>query len=163
MAACAASTPARRGAGVQRHQHTRQGAGPGPACRGLPERQNTWKMATCSTGAMPAAARLLEPQRQIGGKLASGAHVLPHQRPHRAAADDQPVRSISRRRASPACTARERNPARRRAQTLKDYGHAKNAVWGVTTRNREQNFAINLLMDPEVDFVTLAGAAPARP
>ena len=44
-------------------------------------------------------------------------------------------------------------------QTLKDYGHAKNAVWGVTTRNREQNFAMNLLMDPEVDFVTLTGTA----
>jgi PhoH-like ATPase len=25
-------------------------------------------------------------------------------------------------------------------KTLKDYGHAKNAVWGVTTRNREQTF-----------------------
>ena len=44
-------------------------------------------------------------------------------------------------------------------KTLKDYGHAKNAVWGVTTRNREQNFAINLLMDPDVDFVTLTGTA----
>jgi len=44
-------------------------------------------------------------------------------------------------------------------KTLKDYTHLKNAVWGVTTRNREQNFAMNLLMDPEVDFVTLAGTA----
>ncbi len=44
-------------------------------------------------------------------------------------------------------------------KTLKDYGHLKNAVWGVTTRNREQNFAMNLLMDPEVDFVTLSGTA----
>ncbi len=44
-------------------------------------------------------------------------------------------------------------------KTLKDYGHAKNAVWGVTTRNREQSFAMNLLMDPEVDFVTLTGTA----
>ncbi|MES2283684.1 MAG: PhoH family protein [Pseudomonadota bacterium] len=44
-------------------------------------------------------------------------------------------------------------------KTLKDYNHLKNAVWGVTTRNREQNFAMNLLMDPEVDFVTLAGTA----
>jgi PhoH-like ATPase len=44
-------------------------------------------------------------------------------------------------------------------KTLKDFGHLKNAVWGVTTRNREQNFAMNLLMDPEVDFVTLAGTA----
>ena len=44
-------------------------------------------------------------------------------------------------------------------KTLKDYTHLKNAVWGVATRNREQNFAMNLLMDPEVDFVTLAGTA----
>ena len=44
-------------------------------------------------------------------------------------------------------------------KTLKDFGHAKNAVWGVITRNREQNFAMNMLTDPEIDFVTLAGTA----
>jgi PhoH-like ATPase len=44
-------------------------------------------------------------------------------------------------------------------QTLRDYGHAKNGVWGITARNREQNFALNLLMNPEVDFVTLLGQA----
>jgi PhoH-like ATPase len=44
-------------------------------------------------------------------------------------------------------------------KTLKDYGHLKNSVWGVTTRNREQNFAMNLLMDPEIDFVSLTGTA----
>jgi PhoH-like ATPase len=44
-------------------------------------------------------------------------------------------------------------------KTLKDFSHAKNAVWGVTARNREQNFALNLLMDPECDFVTLTGTA----
>ncbi len=44
-------------------------------------------------------------------------------------------------------------------KTLKDYTHLKNAVWGVSSRNREQNFALNLLMDPEIDFVTLAGTA----
>ena len=44
-------------------------------------------------------------------------------------------------------------------KTLKDFGHAKNAVWGVLTRNREQNFAMNMLTDPEIDFVTLAGTA----
>ncbi len=44
-------------------------------------------------------------------------------------------------------------------KTLKDYTHAKNAVWGVMARNREQNFALNLLMDPEVDFITLTGTA----
>ncbi len=44
-------------------------------------------------------------------------------------------------------------------KTLRDFNHLKNAVWGVTTRNREQNFAMNLLMDPDVDFVTLTGTA----
>jgi PhoH-like ATPase len=44
-------------------------------------------------------------------------------------------------------------------RTLKDFNHQKNAVWGVTTRNREQSFAMNLLTDPDVDFVTLAGTA----
>jgi len=44
-------------------------------------------------------------------------------------------------------------------KTLRDFNHLKNAVWGVTTRNREQNFAMNLLTDPEVDFVTLTGTA----
>jgi PhoH-like ATPase len=44
-------------------------------------------------------------------------------------------------------------------KTLKDFTHIKNAVWGVTTRNREQNFAMNLLVDPEIDFVTLTGTA----
>ncbi|MBP6666189.1 MAG: PhoH family protein [Ottowia sp.] len=44
-------------------------------------------------------------------------------------------------------------------KTLKDFTHLKNGVWGVTARNREQNFALNLLMDPEIDFVTLAGTA----
>jgi PhoH-like ATPase len=44
-------------------------------------------------------------------------------------------------------------------QTLKDYTHHKNNVWGITARNREQNFALNLLMNPEVDFVTLLGQA----
>jgi PhoH-like ATPase len=31
--------------------------------------------------------------------------------------------------------------------------------WGITARNREQNFALNLLMNPEIDFVTLLGQA----
>jgi len=44
-------------------------------------------------------------------------------------------------------------------QTLRDYSHQKNNVWSVTARNREQNFAMNLLMNPEVDFVTLLGQA----
>lgn len=44
-------------------------------------------------------------------------------------------------------------------QTLKDFSHQKNNVWSVTARNREQNFAMNLLMNPDVDFITLLGQA----
>ena len=44
-------------------------------------------------------------------------------------------------------------------KTLRDYTHHKNAVWGITARNREQNFALSLLMDPDCDFITLTGTA----
>ena len=44
-------------------------------------------------------------------------------------------------------------------RTVKDYANNKHSAWGVTARNREQNFALNLLMDPECDFVTLTGSA----
>ncbi len=44
-------------------------------------------------------------------------------------------------------------------KTLRDFSHNKNSVWGITARNREQNFALNLLMNPECDFVTLLGQA----
>ncbi|MBS0581545.1 MAG: PhoH family protein [Proteobacteria bacterium] len=43
-------------------------------------------------------------------------------------------------------------------QIIDDY-RGSHAVWGVHARNREQNFALNALMDPEVDFVTLLGTA----
>jgi PhoH-like ATPase len=44
-------------------------------------------------------------------------------------------------------------------ETLRDYTHAKNSVWGINARNREQNFALNLLMNPAIDFITLLGQA----
>ena len=44
-------------------------------------------------------------------------------------------------------------------RTLREFTHQKNAVWGITARNREQNFALNLLMDPECDFISLTGTA----
>jgi PhoH-like ATPase len=42
---------------------------------------------------------------------------------------------------------------------LDDHSHPNHSVWGIAARNREQNFALNVLMDPEVDFVTLLGTA----
>ncbi len=42
---------------------------------------------------------------------------------------------------------------------VNDYRSSQHAVWGITARNREQNFALNALMDPDIDFVTLLGTA----
>ncbi len=44
-------------------------------------------------------------------------------------------------------------------EVVKDYASARHSVWGIHARNREQNFALNLLMDPEIDFVSLVGHA----
>lgn len=44
-------------------------------------------------------------------------------------------------------------------ELAKDYRSKHNNVWGITARNREQNFALNVLLDPEIDFVTLLGTA----
>ncbi|MBI3045782.1 MAG: PhoH family protein [Betaproteobacteria bacterium] len=43
--------------------------------------------------------------------------------------------------------------------TLRDYASQRHNVWGITARNREQNFALNILMNPQIDFVTLLGQA----
>ena len=44
-------------------------------------------------------------------------------------------------------------------QIVDDFRSASHAVWGINARNREQNFALNALMDPDIDFVTLLGTA----
>jgi PhoH-like ATPase len=43
--------------------------------------------------------------------------------------------------------------------TLINFGSEKNKVWGINARNSEQNFALNLLLDPNIDFVSLLGQA----
>ncbi|MDD5271329.1 MAG: PhoH family protein [Methylovulum sp.] len=44
-------------------------------------------------------------------------------------------------------------------ELARDYRSKHNNVWGVCAKNREQNFAFNVLLDPEIDFVTLLGTA----
>lgn len=44
-------------------------------------------------------------------------------------------------------------------KTLTDHLHSKNEIWGITAKNLEQSFALNLLMDPEVELVTILGQA----
>lgn len=40
-----------------------------------------------------------------------------------------------------------------------DFRAERAAVWGISARNSEQNFALNLLMDPSIEFVSLLGVA----
>lgn len=54
---------------------------------------------------------------------------------------------------------RTTDPEAATVELVEDYRTKGNRVWGINARNREQNFALNLLMDPEVDFVTLLGVA----
>ncbi len=44
-------------------------------------------------------------------------------------------------------------------ELVTDYRVPRHNVWGITARNREQNFALNMLLDPDLDFVTLLGTA----
>ncbi|HEX9206697.1 MAG TPA: PhoH family protein [Steroidobacteraceae bacterium] len=44
-------------------------------------------------------------------------------------------------------------------EVVRDYRSERHGVWGISARNREQNFALNLLLDPEIDFVTILGPA----
>jgi PhoH-like ATPase len=44
-------------------------------------------------------------------------------------------------------------------ELVMDHRVPRHNVWGITARNREQNFALNMLLDPDLDFVTLLGIA----
>lgn len=44
-------------------------------------------------------------------------------------------------------------------ESVINYEQERHAVWGITARNPEQSFALNALMDPNVDFVSLLGQA----
>ncbi|WP_374089051.1 PhoH family protein [Methylomicrobium lacus] len=44
-------------------------------------------------------------------------------------------------------------------ELARDYRSKNHNIWGITAKNREQNFAFNVLLDPDIDFVTLLGTA----
>jgi PhoH-like ATPase len=53
----------------------------------------------------------------------------------------------------------EKTPDHTILKSIRDYSHQKNQIWGITARNDEQNAAMNLLMNPEIDFIALLGPA----
>ncbi len=44
-------------------------------------------------------------------------------------------------------------------ELTENYRQQKHSVWGISARNREQNFALSMLMNPDIDFVSLLGSA----
>ncbi|HEX7374086.1 MAG TPA: PhoH family protein, partial [Steroidobacteraceae bacterium] len=44
-------------------------------------------------------------------------------------------------------------------EVVRDFRGERHGIWGIGARNREQNFALNLLLDPDIDFVTILGPA----
>lgn len=44
-------------------------------------------------------------------------------------------------------------------ELVTDYRSSTHAVWGIRSRNREQNYALNFLLDQDIDMVTLLGTA----
>ncbi|QIK37924.1 PhoH family protein [Caldichromatium japonicum] len=51
------------------------------------------------------------------------------------------------------------SPTEAIVELVENYRLPRHSVWGINARNREQNFALNMLMNPELDFVTLLGGA----
>jgi len=82
---------------------------------------------------------------QVTGPIVSELHV--NQFVHEAG--EEGIEAIVRRIEAGAAT----------LELARDFRGERHSVWGVNARNREQNFALNLLMDPEIDFVTILGPA----
>jgi PhoH-like ATPase len=68
--------PREGGAGVQGHQHARQGARARPGDRGLPNDKTLDDLDLMYSGALALPAGLLGQARQDGGKLAVGQHTF---------------------------------------------------------------------------------------
>lgn len=54
---------------------------------------------------------------------------------------------------------RKVKPSQTTIEVATDYTHARQNIWGINALNREQNFALNLLMNPDLDFVSIVGVA----
>jgi PhoH-like ATPase len=54
---------------------------------------------------------------------------------------------------------RKRDKDKVTLELTRDFRSDRHSIWGIAARNREQNLALNLLMDPEIDCVSVLGPA----
>ena len=145
--------------GHQGHQPAHQGPACGHAAEDYANDQVLEDTNLLFVGAA-AAGGFLGSARQGHGvvETGSGSHVLPLHGPlYRTLVPNQFLYDDSERAFEAVVRRWKRDSAI--IEVVKDYRNARHAVWGINARNREQNFALNLLMDPEIDFVTLLGHA----
>ena len=116
------------------------------------------------TGVLPLPPDFWDTPWQDDGELAAGRlHLLPHQRPAGARRCWSTSSSILEAPGAAPLYAKVTEITGKTAvlhHAASDYTRTTRTPSGASTaRNREQNFALNLLMDPECDFITLTGTA----
>jgi PhoH-like ATPase len=156
----ARSFPKRAGhPGVQGHQHAHQGPRAGPRSAGLLQRQGPRRHRPALHRHPRTAADFWDTHGKGLESWKKDSRTYYRIKgplcPDRLLVNEfvwqegpQPLQAWVRRRRQ---DGRTRNPGRLQPR--------QERVWGITARNREQNFALNLLMNPEIDFVTLLGQA----
>ena len=144
---------------VSKDINMRQGARARFAGRGLHQRQGARRHRSALHRCAAAARQFLGQERQGHGVLQHGGFtVLPNQWADRCRTAGQSVR-VSRKRHDLLCAgARDSRQVCSVAGVARLHAREERGV-GNHARNREQSFALNLLMDPECDFVTLIGQA----
>ena len=120
----------------------------------------SWTIRACSTGAWRSCRHpIWKPSRPTrDGGSGTGARSTRSIPPARA----NGTRTSVCTRAAPAAgdvIYRELEDGRGALEPVRDFATGGDRVWGIAARNREQNFALNLLMDPDLDFVSLLGTA----
>ena len=112
------------------------------------------------TGMQRAAGQLLGTHGKQPRVLArAGTHVLPRARQGRGRLAAEPVRVPDRTNKASRRSCAGSTATSAVLEVVRDFRSERHGVWGITARNREQNFALNLLLDPEIDFVTILGPA----
>jgi PhoH-like ATPase len=148
-----------RHAGVQGHQPAHQGCGGRRPRRGLLQRQTIEDADVLYTGLAPCRRNFWERHGkdmrswkeaertyyEISGPVVTDLHVNQFVHEDSASGIEAIVRRIEAGKAT--------------LELARDYRTERHSIWGVNARNREQNFALNLLMDTEIDFVTILGPA----
>ena len=144
-----------RHAGVEGHQPAHQGLDHRRAGRGLLQRQDHRRCGLLYTGMHGAAGKFLgEALARTWNRGRSTRARSTACAARRCATGSSTSSCISRTPNGIEALVREIDGKVAVLELMRDFRSERHSIWGITARNREQNFALNLLLDPEIDFVT---------